>query len=82
METMLSGTEEKSYKSNLISLGFQDVNDPTSISFYFKDFESKENFLAFLDDYNDYVNDEGYVFTYGLIHYGCDNADRWLVRSA
>ena len=58
METMMSGTEEKSYKSNLISLGYQDVNDPTSISFYFKDFESKENFLAFLDKYNEEINDE------------------------
>ena len=57
METMLSGTEEKSYKSNLISLGYQDVNDPTSISFFFKDFESKENFLAFLDAYNDSVDE-------------------------
>ena len=58
METMLSGTEEKSYKSNLISLGYQDVNDPTSISFYFKDFEAKENFLSFLKDYNENIEDE------------------------
>ena len=58
METMLSGTEEKSYKSNLISLGYQDVNDPTSISFYFKDFEAKENFLNFLKDYNENIEDE------------------------
>ena len=64
METMLSGTEEKSFKSNLISLGYQDVDDPTSISFYFKDFESKENFLAFLDGYNDYVNDEEKEISY------------------
>ena len=58
MSTMLSGTSEKSYKSNLISLGYQDVNDPTSISFFFKDFEAKENFLAFLDSYNETLNDE------------------------
>ena len=64
METMLSGTEEKSYKSNLISLGFQDVNDPTSISFYFKDFESKENFLEFLKNYNELVNDEEKEISY------------------
>ena len=57
METMLSGTEEKSYKSNLISLGYQDVDDPTSISFYFKDFESKENFINFLKEYNEKVDD-------------------------
>ena len=58
METMMSGTSEKSYKSNLISLGFQDVDDPTSISFYFKDFESKENFISFLDAYNDKADEE------------------------
>ena len=58
METMLSGTEEKSYKSNLISLGYQDVDDPTSISFYFKDFEAKENFINFLKDYNEKAEDE------------------------
>ena len=58
MTTMMSGTQEKSYKSNLISLGFQDVDDPTSISFFFKDFESKENFIDFLDSYNDTVEEE------------------------
>ena len=58
METMLSGTEEKSYKSNLISLGYQDFDDPTSISFYFKDFEAKENFINFLKDYNEKAEDE------------------------
>ena len=64
MEAMMGGTEEKSYKSNLISLGYQDVDDPTSISLYFKDFESKENFLAFLDDYNEYVDDEEKEISY------------------
>lgn len=58
METMMSGTEEKSCKSNLISLGYQDVDDPTSISFFFKDFEAKENFLAFLDSYNENADEE------------------------
>lgn len=61
METMLTGTEEKSYKSNLISLGYQDVDDPTSISFYFKDFEAKENFLNFLDQYNDARDEEDQI---------------------
>ena len=64
METMLSGTEEKSYKSNLISLGYQDVDDPTSISFYFKDFESKENFINFLKEYNEEVDDEEKEISY------------------
>ncbi|MBP5280614.1 MAG: ABC transporter permease, partial [Erysipelotrichaceae bacterium] len=58
METMMAGSEEKSYKKNLISLGYQDVDDPTSISFYFKDFDSKEHFLDFLDAYNDSVDED------------------------
>ena len=37
METMMSGTEEKTATRNLINLGYQDIDDPTSISFYFKD---------------------------------------------
>ncbi len=58
METMLSGSSEKSYNSNLINLGYQDIDDPSSISFYFKDFDSKENFLSFLDNYNESVDDD------------------------
>ena len=58
METMMSGSEEKTYSNNLISLGYQDIDDPTSISFYFKDFDSKEKFLDFLDSYNDKVDEQ------------------------
>ena len=58
METLMSSASEKSYTSNLISLGYQDVNDPTSISFYFENFEAKENFLAFLDKYNENATEE------------------------
>ena len=38
METMMTGSEEKSYSKNLITLGYQDLDDPSSISIYFKDF--------------------------------------------
>ncbi|MBQ2582979.1 MAG: ABC transporter permease, partial [Erysipelotrichaceae bacterium] len=58
MGTMMADTEEKSYRSNLISLGYQDMNDPTSISFYFRDFDGKENFLRFLDSYNEKVDED------------------------
>ena len=58
METMMSGTEEKTYRGNLVGLGYQDFDDPTSISIYFRDFESKEHFLDYLDRYNDSVDDE------------------------
>ena len=39
MQTMMSGADEKSYSKNLLNLGYQDINDPSSISFYFRDFE-------------------------------------------
>ena len=58
METIMSGSEEKSYKSNLISLGYQDVDDPTSISFFFENFDAKENFMNFLDKYNENATEE------------------------
>ena len=61
METMISGSKEKSYNSNLINLGYQDIEDPSSISFYFKDFDSKERFLQFLKDYNETVDDDSKV---------------------
>ena len=58
MSTMMSGSKEKSYKNNLINLGYQDEDDPTSISFYFKSFEAKENFLDFLDKYNSNLEED------------------------
>ena len=57
METML-GNEDKSYKGNLVKLGYQDEDDPTGISFYFDDFESKNKFTAFLERYNDNAAEE------------------------
>ncbi|MBQ1509132.1 MAG: ABC transporter permease, partial [Erysipelotrichaceae bacterium] len=58
MEAMMKPGSTKSAKSNLLSLGYQDTNDPTSISFYFRDFEGKENFLNFLKTYNASVEEE------------------------
>ena len=52
METMVSG-KDRSYKGNLLNLGYQKEDDPTSISFYFDDFESKNHFTDFLTRYND-----------------------------
>ena len=52
MEAMITG-EDASYKGNLLKLGYQDGEDPTSISFYFNDFESKNKFMDFLRRYND-----------------------------
>lgn len=52
MQTMSSSGVEKNATLNLISLGYQDIDEPSNISFYFVDFESKEKFVDFLDAYN------------------------------
>ena len=39
--------------TNLSTLGYQDLDDPTMISFYFWSFDGKTRFLEFLDNYND-----------------------------
>ena len=52
MEAMTESSVELNATTNLLALGYQDMENPTSISFYFKDFEAKETFLAFLDEYN------------------------------
>ena len=56
-ETMTSTTVENA-NTNLITLGYQDLEEPTTISFYFKDFESKESFIDFIDEYNDKMEKE------------------------
>ena len=52
MTTMSASKVEKNADTNLTSLGYQDINNPSSISLYFVDFESKEKFIDFLEDYN------------------------------
>ena len=44
--------KESTAKSNLISLGYQDKEEPTFISFYFNSFDGKEHFLDFIENYN------------------------------
>ncbi|MBR6504817.1 MAG: ABC transporter permease, partial [Clostridia bacterium] len=56
-ETMSSTTVENA-ETNLLALGYQDLEEPTSISFYFKDFNSKESFIEYLADYNEKMEKE------------------------
>lgn len=63
MSSMLTSSNA-SYKNNLINLGYQDKEEPTSISFYFNDFESKDNFLNLIDTYNQQVKDEDKDISY------------------
>ena len=52
MDAMSGKQQEISADSNLRSLGYADLNHPTAISIYMVDFAAKEEFLAFLDQYN------------------------------
>ncbi len=62
MSSMIKSSSA-TYKNNLKNLGYQDENDPSSISFYFKDFDSKNHFMNILDEYNENV-DEEYKISY------------------
>ena len=59
---------QSTQKSNLLNLGYQDLNVPSSMSFYFKDFEGKEKFIDFIENYNKENEDnEEKVLTYSDI---------------
>ena len=52
MAAMTAGPREHSYETNLRTLGYADLSDPSAISIYFVDFAGKEVFLDFLERYN------------------------------
>ncbi len=67
MITTMFSTQESTASSNLISLGYQDLDSPTSINFYFTNFAAKEHFMAYIDSYNDSmrsIDDETKVIEY------------------
>ena len=45
-------------KGNLKTLGYADLNDPETITFYPKDFETKEGVIQILNDYNETMKEE------------------------
>ncbi|HIT45214.1 MAG TPA: ABC transporter ATP-binding protein/permease [Candidatus Aphodovivens excrementavium] len=60
-ELMISmmGSGEATYKGNLASLGYADTAEPSGISIYPIDFDSKEHVLQILDDYNARMEADG-----------------------
>lgn len=66
METMTTSGMEKNADTNLLLLGYQEKEKPSSISFYFVDFDAKETFVDFLDSYNEDMEkvDEDKVIQY------------------
>ena len=66
MEAMSAQNQATSAESNLRSLGYADLAQPTSINVYMGDFEKKEAFIDFLDTYNEKMEaeDEEKVISY------------------
>ena len=58
METY-SANKDASYEKNLQKLGAVDIDTPTSISIYPKDFEAKDKISKAIDEYNQKQRDEG-----------------------
>ena len=60
-ELMISmmGSGEASYDGNLAKLGYADESEPSGISIYPIDFDSKEHVLQILDDYNARMEADG-----------------------
>src|SRR5699024_6973252 len=55
----LMSSETATYEGNLRTLGYADPAEPSSISIYPTDFESKEQVLNILDSYNDRMEASG-----------------------
>ena len=60
METY-SANKDSSYEKNLQKLGAVDIDTPTSISIYPKDFEAKDKISDAIEEYNQKQRDEGTV---------------------
>ncbi len=58
-EQMNAAQTDATYDGNLALMGVSDLDDPSSISIYPKDFESKERITDIIDDYNKRMNDSG-----------------------
>ena len=58
METY-SANKDASYEKNLQKLGAVDIDTPTSISIYPKDFEAKDKISKAIDEYNQKQRDDG-----------------------
>ncbi|MDR0886481.1 MAG: ABC transporter ATP-binding protein/permease [Clostridiales Family XIII bacterium] len=61
MEIMSQYSEEAkaTYEDNLTKLGVSDLDNPSSIALYPKDFEAKEDIIKTIDKYNDDMTKDG-----------------------
>ena len=58
MEAMYND-KKTNLTTNLTLLGYQDLDDPTEMAFYFYSFDGKTRFMEFLDGYNDLMREAG-----------------------
>lgn len=54
-----SSNSTNTYDSNLRKLGYAHMDEPSSISIYFNNFDGKDKFIDFLDKYNEQMEDAG-----------------------
>ena len=65
--TTMFTEKESSLSANLAALGYQDIDDPYWIYFYFNDFDGKTHFMQFIEHYNEAmreISDETKVIEY------------------
>lgn len=55
----MNSASSVSYENNLQTLGYADLDEPSEIDIYPLDFESKEQVIEILDNYNDQMTAEG-----------------------
>ena len=68
--TAMMTTNETNATTNLIKLGYQDIDEPTMISFYFNSFDGKEHFMNYIDEYNKNASEDkkiNYSDTTGIL---------------
>ncbi len=58
-DRLMAQSTQNTYEGNLDVLGMHDPDEPFAIQIYSPSFEAKENFEAFMDDYNKMQQDKG-----------------------
>ena len=58
-----SQVSSTTYEKNMRAFGFAEIDKPTSVNIYPSSFENKEAIIAYIDEYNDSVEEE-YKITY------------------
>lgn len=59
MQAFSGANQERTAQNNLTDLGYANVDNPTSMAIYLRDFAAKERFMRFLDAYNQQMEESG-----------------------